>query len=81
MAWGWGGLAAEWLCLLPILVYSFTKSDRNLLVKFVNQTSRVLHAFYSAHASARLCLSTPSGSLWRDTQGTLGDSPWVAGGG
>ena len=27
-----------------------------------------------------LGLSTPAGSLWRDTQGTLGDSPWVAGG-
>ena len=55
--------------------------QKKLLALFVNLTSRVLHAVYSAHASATLCLSPPAGSSCRDTQGTLGDSPLVAGGG
>ena len=86
-ALGMGGLAAEGLCLLPMMhmlgytgpensclqfVCPFTNSGNILLAQFVNQTTRVLHAFYSAHhASASLCLSPPAGgSFWRDTQGT-----------
>ena len=92
-----GVLAGEWLCLLPmpgslhgqrnscwqfVYAHSLTKTKaEKLLALFVNLASRVLHAVYSAHASATLCLSPPAGSLCRDTQGTLGETPLVAGGG